>query len=401
VTRLHRRVWMALVLVVGVSMTVSAVVVAALAEGRPLVTGMEQNLAVAARVAAAPADRLESELARIGRAADQDLSVYAADGQLIASTPRRVPFGASGWLRGRQAVGVRLVLPDGRLLALGGRADPQRRAVVLGWFGVLALALALGCYPIARRITRGLERLEEAVQRWGDGALDARAPVSGRDEVAAVAEAFNDAAGRVQRLVEAQRRVLASASHELRAPLARVRMALELLPGEERVLGAIRDVEEIDRTVGDLLQVGRMQAVGGPASPEPVDLLAVAAEEAARGDAVVDGSSWVVTGDRRLLGRMVRNLLENAARHGAPPVEVHVRPGRLEVLDRGPGVPEALRSRIFEPFFRPGGHDEGRDGGVGLGLHLVREIASHHGGDVTVEDREGGGARFVVTLKSS
>ncbi len=99
-----------------------------------------------------------------------------------------------------------------------------------------------------------------------------------------------------------------------------------------------------------------------------------------------------------MLRRLLRNLLENAARHGAPPITARVVPGGFEVLDRGPGVPEALRERIFEPFFRPEGHAEGRDGSVGLGLHLCREIARHHGGSVRCEPREGGGTRFVVLL---
>jgi signal transduction histidine kinase len=91
----------------------------------------------------------------------------------------------------------------------------------------------------------------------------------------------------------------------------------------------------------------------------------------------------------------LRNLLENAARHGGGAAEVSVRPTELVVADRGPGVPEAERERIFEPFYRPAGHKEG-DGGVGLGLALVRQIAHHHGATVQVEAREGGGSRFIL-----
>jgi signal transduction histidine kinase len=108
-----------------------------------------------------------------------------------------------------------------------------------------------------------------------------------------------------------------------------------------------------------------------------------------------------VLGDERLLRRALRNLLENARRYGAGEIEVFVeRAGtgaRLSVCDRGPGVPEAFRERIFEAFFRLPGHAE-REGGVGLGLSLVRQIAERHGGSVRCEAREGGGSCFVVTL---
>jgi two-component system, OmpR family, sensor kinase len=210
-----------------------------------------------------------------------------------------------------------------------------------------------------------------------------------------------------ERLFDAQRRTLASASHELRSPLARLRLALELLGDDphrpdraELVADAVRDVEELDATVLDLLQVGRLLAVDRPEDPQPVDLRALAEDEATRVGATVSGAARVVLGDALLLRRLIRNLLENAARYGAPPLELRITDGGLEVLDRGPGVEAALQERIFEPFFRPAGHAEGRDGGVGLGLHLVREIARHHGGTVHVTPREGGGSRFVVELTS-
>jgi signal transduction histidine kinase len=110
-----------------------------------------------------------------------------------------------------------------------------------------------------------------------------------------------------------------------------------------------------------------------------------------------------VRGDERLLRRAVRNLLENARRYGGDDVQVLVRGAaptgwvELRVCDRGPGVPEAWRERIFEPFLRLPGHAE-HEGGVGLGLSLVRQIATRHGGQVRCEPREGGGSCFTLTL---
>ena len=133
-----------------------------------------------------------------------------------------------------------------------------------------------------------------------------------------------------------------------------------------------------------------------------MDLLPLLAEEAARTGVAAAGSAVQVPGDERLLRRALRNLLENARRYGGAEVEAHVLDrgadgARVEIEDRGPGVPEAFRERIFEPFFRLPGHAE-REGGVGLGLSLVRQIAERHGGRVHVEPRDGGGSRFVLSL---
>ena len=135
-----------------------------------------------------------------------------------------------------------------------------------------------------------------------------------------------------------------------------------------------------------------------------MDLLALAAEECARTDAVLEGEHAVIEGDPRLLRRLLRNLLENARRHGGGTrVDVRLRASdggvEISVCDRGPGVPETERERIFEPFYRPGGLRE-REGGVGLGLSLVRSIAQRHAGSVVCEAREGGGSCFRARLGS-
>ena len=189
-----------------------------------------------------------------------------------------------------------------------------------------------------------------------------------------LAVSFNAAADRVANLVEGQRRMLASASHELRSPLARLRMALELLDGDESLrAAATRDIEELDALVGDLLMASRAQALGRVRDPVPVDLAAIVAEEAARIGAEASGSG-VVQGDPVLLRRLTRNLLENANKYGVAPIRASVDGGTLVVEDAGPGPAPSERDRVWEPFYRPAGHRES-EGGVGLGLALVREIA--------------------------
>jgi len=334
---------------------------------------------------------------------------------------------------------VRLPLSDGRVLWIWrpgrpggaprpgnegeGRGPPPHAVLIAheppwlpgGGFGlvltlaVLFLAIALGAYPVVRRLTRRLEALKRGVEVFGAGRLSQRVDASGRDEVAAVAASFNGAAERIEKLVASHRDLLANASHELRSPLARLKMALSLLEttpaGEQREhlkAEVERDIHELDALVEEVLLASRLDAQREIEPMEPVELLALAAEEASRFDAVVSGDDVKVQGSERLLRRALRNLLENARRYGGeqpPEVSVQATPteARIAVRDRGPGVPEAERERIFEPFYRLPGHAE-KAGGVGLGLSLVRQIAERHRGRVRVEPRAGGGSAFEIAL---
>lgn len=271
---------------------------------------------------------------------------------------------------------------------------------------LLFVAVVGGAYPVVRGLTRRLETLKQGVEAFGSGELQRRVPEEGRDEVAAVARSFNHAAARVQALLDSHRHLLANASHELRSPLARMKMALSLLhdaaPAQrERLHAEVQaNIAELDALVDEVLLASRLEAEP-PLHKESVDVLAVAAEEAARVQAEVNGQALHAPADERLLRRALRNLLENARRYGGGGIEVHVQAqgglAQVAVEDRGPGVPQAQRERIFEAFYRLPGHAE-RAGGVGLGLALVRQIAQAHGGTVRCEPREGGGSRFVFTL---
>jgi signal transduction histidine kinase len=226
--------------------------------------------------------------------------------------------------------------------------------------------------------------------------------------VAQLAHSFNDAADRIERLINAQRTILAGASHEFRSPLARMRVAIELLSRNERPELQARlaqDIAELDTLIGELLLASRLDTLGQLEPMEDVDLLALLAEEGARTGAEVSGTPVCIQGDPRMLRRLLRNLLENARRYAVGAlVEATVGPlpaggARLCVADQGPGVPEQERERIFEPFYRASGRREPSDTGVGLGLALVRQIARHHGGDAHCLPRDGGGTCFEVTLR--
>ena len=272
---------------------------------------------------------------------------------------------------------------------------------------ILFIAVSAGAYPVVRRLTRRLEALKQGVEKFGAGQLSHRVDVTGSDEVAALASSFNVAAAKVETLVRSHQSLLANASHELRSPLARLKMAVSMLddahPAQrDKLKREINtNVAELDALVEEVLLASRLDGAQPLDPNERVDLLAVAAEEASRVDAEVDGVPLLVAGDERLLRRALRNLLENARRYGGREVNVVIeaRAGRalVRVCDRGPGVPEVMRERIFESFFRLPGHAE-QAGGVGLGLSLVKQIAERHGGSVRCEAREGGGSCFVLAL---
>ena len=409
--RLHARIYVAVL--------ASVVLVALLAGaawhlhyGREPV---ESGLGLAAEIAGEllpPADEpvalQRAALERWGARTRARLSLFTPARERVASHGEPLPpppagFTSSGtWHQAGVGPAVVLRLPDGRWL-VGSRAAPSRPALgFLGFLLLAALAVALAAWPISRRITRRLERLRESVEALGAGDLGSRVPVEGKDEVALLGASFNRAAARIEELVGAQRRLLANASHELRTPLARLRVAADLLDGEPAAKGEVaRSVAELDGLVEEILVASRLEAGTAGEPIEEVDLTALAAEECTRAGAVLSGDVVTLGGTPRLLRRMLRNLLENAKRHGGGPVEVEVRRGpaggaELDVLDRGPGVPPDLAERIFEPFSRlPGAPD----GGAGLGLSIARQVARRHGGDLTCAPRDGGGSVFRATLR--
>jgi signal transduction histidine kinase len=365
---------------------------------------------VAERLPSGSRAEQEASLRALAAPLRLNLSLWSPDGQPLASAGEPLPFPGrnrdeSGWMSARGGAVGFLRLPDGRWLVARQKHRRVEHVGLLAVLAALAVAVAIGAYPVARRLTRRLERLRAGVEGLGAGDFHARVPVEGRDEVAVLAQTFNRAADRIEALVGAQRTLLASASHELRSPLARIRVALELMGAERPDLRdpVARDIAELDDLIGELLLVSRLETVEQLEHSEEVDLLGLVAEEAARSEATVSGQPVTVWGDARLLRRLVRNLLENAVRHGAAPVEafVEVADGRarLRVCDRGPGVPEPERERIFAPFYRPSSRPPGETGS-GLGLALVRQIARRHGGEARSVPREGGGTCFEVELPS-
>ena len=339
-----------------------------------------------------------------------------------AEVSPRVPDESVSFSRGKVGEGPEFLIRmlDGQTIHMHlPRPNSRSWRAPFGFFwtlGLVAIAVALATYPIVRRLTRRLESLQHSVEQWGDGNLSARVPVAGNDEVGFLAERFNHAADQVQALVAArdallasQKSLLANASHELRSPLTRIRMGLELMGGGVQTPAQVeitRNIAELDQLIDEILLASRLDAKEADlGTVESVDLVGLAAEECSRGHATLvlesDSTALVVPGVAKLIRRSVRNLLENAHRYADGEVTLTLGQDNghavMTVCDQGPGVPPDQQQRIFEPFYRLPGASE-RDGGVGLGLALVKSIAQRHGGTVSCRNVAGGGACFEIRL---
>jgi len=355
----------------------------------------------------APLAQQQQVIDRWARRLGADLALYGRANEPLAAAGQRLPApsrGTGGWQRTPVGPAVSIHLPDGRWLVA--RLPLQRRpsAFVLAVFlGAIALVVALGAFPVVRRLTGRLERLQDGVVSLGAGDLRSRVKIEGRDEVARLAQSFNQAATRIESLVDGHKILLAHASHELRTPLARIRLGLELVEAApERKLELQRNIAELDRLVDEILLASRLDATEQLEVREEIDLAALAAEECARyDDCSVEGKAVMVSGDPMLLRRMIRNLVENAQLHGKPPIEVSVgdQNGQavLNVSDGGPVIAEEVRERLFSTFYRVPGTSGAK--GSGLGLALVRQIARRHAGDVTYNPERG--SCFTVVLPQS
>jgi two-component system, OmpR family, sensor histidine kinase RstB len=365
--------------------------------------------------AQAPASEQQEALQRVAAGFKADVTLFAEDGTIIAGIGRPLPMPSTRhshllsfarWPGGGAFSSVRLA--DGRLLVASVPINPgvtRANFHLLVLFAVLSIGLA--AFPIVRQISGRLERLQRGVDSLGAGNLGARVAVEGRDEIASLAESFNRAASQIEQLIQANRSLLANASHELRTPLARIRLAVEMLKQSadpKTKAGLEQDIAELDGLVDEILLASRLDTVAQNVVREEVDLLALAAEESARYDEVqLEGEHVKIQGDPRLLRRLLRNLLENARRHGVPPTQVRLqREGNfvvLKVWDSGPGPAPAEFEQVFTPFYRR--RDSHNSTGNGLGLSLVRQIARRHGGDARCTSMEDGRSCFIVTLVSS
>jgi two-component system, OmpR family, osmolarity sensor histidine kinase EnvZ len=280
----------------------------------------------------------------------------------------------------------------------------------IGW-GALVLVLALGgAYVILSLINRPLRELTRAAGQMGRGTTPQPVTERGPSEIAALARSFNQMADDLKRLDDERALLLAGVSHDLRTPLSRIRLGMEMMDDKgdaELRNGLVQDIEEIDGAIGQFLDFARLRDAETAVPDTNLDaLIENVVGRYVRMDRPVrfePGNVPPLVVRPLALQRLVANLIDNALRYGEGPVEVVTavegEHAVVEVLDRGPGIPTAAAERMLQPFTRL---DAARAGsGTGLGLAIVDRIARMHGGAVKLLSREGGGLRARVELAMS
>lgn len=294
----------------------------------------------------------------------------------------------------------------------------------LAW-RLLAIVLVTGLISalLARHLARAIRELRRATQRMADGDLSVRvaASLAGADhETAALGADMDRMAERIDALLEAQRRLLRDVSHELRSPLARLGIALELLRRKSSADAAPAldrielEAERVNQMIGELLTLSRLESGQIIEAPEAFELgplvmavvedVAFEAEQQDKRIVVLQRADCVLEGREELLRRAVENVLRNAVRFTPPGTAVELSLARagaratLTVRDHGPGVPEAALADIFKPFYRVGDDRARASGGTGIGLAIAERAVALHGGEVVAENARGDGGGLTVRM---
>ena len=340
--------------------------------------------------------------------------------QLLAADELVLRPGRDLWLASRAlttANGERL-----QFIAFRGGPPPHARRDLLLMVQValsLAVIAALG-FVLARSLTRPIQAIQSATRKMADGDLAARADATTTarsDELGALARDFNHMAARTEALVGQQRTVLQDVSHELRSPLARLHLLLELARqgstsnGNHQLDRAAKEVSRLDDLIGEVLNLSRLETVLPGMTTVPVDLATLAQDvldehaleaDARQLDVDLDTVTAYVDGDAALLARAVGNIVGNAIKFSsvgsAIAVDVSTANGKASVTvrDHGPGVPSAQLAQLFQPFYR--GDNAAQAEGHGLGLAIAQRIVKAHGGQIEARNAEGGGLAVSITL---
>lgn len=309
------------------------------------------------------------------------------------------------------------MMPGGRMVLIRSSEDGSYRFIVAveppvtGWlifpyFAIVLGAVAILSYFLFRYLVSPLRHLATAAERFGQGDFSARVRIRRNDEYGTVADRFNEMADRLQTLMAAERRLLEDISHELRSPLARLQFALELVrtaPDKEVAVARMkRELSRLSVLVGHLMEVTRAEGDPDARARERVDLAGLAEEivEDCRIEAearqctirLESSGEMALYADRELLRRALENVLRNAIRYSPEGSEIEMglsqqaRAAAIQIRDFGPGVPEGMLGKIFEPFFRVDGSRDTATGGVGLGLAIARRAVVLHQGTLSAQN---------------
>jgi two-component system osmolarity sensor histidine kinase EnvZ len=330
-----------------------------------------------------------------------EVRVGRAPGESPGDHERGIDRGFTLW--------IKLVTPNGDYWAgfpVGARSPNELPVRLLAASAIIFLLLLASAWAFARLLNRPLKKLNEAVAELGKGETPRPLPETGPSEIASLSRGFNKMASNLQQMENDRRLLLAGVSHDLRTPLARLRLGVEMTADDEAARqGMIDDIEDMDKIISQFLDFARGEE-SVPSVPTDLNTLAEGVVERfrRRGDdiAFAPGTGlpqlWL---RQTAIERLLSNLIDNAFRYGGRRTEVSTsfRDGwaEIDVADRGPGIPPEQVERLKLPFTRL---DNARGGtlGSGLGLAIVERIARLHGGRFTLLPREGGGTLARVNL---
>ncbi|HTC20702.1 MAG TPA: HAMP domain-containing sensor histidine kinase [bacterium] len=277
----------------------------------------------------------------------------------------------------------------------------------LGW----ALLVMAPCFFMLKRMFRPLRMLLKGVKEVSEGNLDFQFEAKGRHgEIHYLAESFNLMVQRIREMVQSKDQLLLDVSHELRSPLTRLKVALEMTPKGKMKDSMLRDVSEMETMITEILETERLKNGNGKLALGPVDLDALARETQAKFKSRKPGvkiagkpKALVIQADEARVKTVLQNVLENALKYSMgrkKPVEIHLsqdeKEATLAVQDFGQGIPPEDQEKVFEPFYRVDKSRTKDTGGYGLGLSLCREIMLAHGGDIRLQSEPGQGTKVTL-----
>lgn len=308
----------------------------------------------------------------------------------------------------RMTVSIRLPEDRWMIVDLPDFGPPPDGWIILsGWITLIVLGATAVSFYFATMLVRPLEMLEASVSQVGADGLLLRLPEEGSGEVVATARALNNLSARLRSAMESRMRLVAAAGHDLRTPMTRMRLRAEFLDDEEREKW-LNDLDELDRIADSAIRLVREEVASDPPEPVRLDGLVhdLVAEIGSLGLPVSEGRMDEVTvrGGSLGLRRALRNLIVNGATHGKGCVVDLAAEGdkaTIVIADRGPGIPDELIAKAFEPFFRVDPARRQSIPGAGLGLAIAKEIAERWGGTVSLRNRPGGGLEQTVTFPVS
>jgi signal transduction histidine kinase len=381
---------------------------------------------------------LEGDVTRLRKVWNTKVSLYWPDGRLIASTvDPPLPLPGAATLRKLDRTASIEVAPwrflhavneDGKLVAIGisaSVAPPSFLAAIAPALAIVLAILVAVSVLFARHLAVPLQSLVGATERFGSGDLTTRVRTDRRDEIGAVARAFDTMADRVGRLVASQRELMANVSHELQTPLSRIRVAVELMGGgdtsraEEMLNEIMLDLEELEQLIDDVMTLARLDLSRGQSfvprpRSEPVALNDLLQRSCQRFRSLHDthtlvaqvppGLPTIDNADPVLLRRAVDNVLDNARKYSpsGSTIELTARAdgdkATVAIVDHGIGIDAADLDKVFTPFFRSDRSRARETGGVGLGLALARRVVETHGGRIGLASQVGQGTTVTIEL---